>query len=382
MKIAFACELTPAKTFIPVIKRLRKINLENLEIIALAHGDGAEELIAPYTDKVYYIGTGRSSGSKKKIKKFYLIAKDLIKAIKAMKKESIDLLVSCGNAGDVRKSVTAAYFLGIPVIHIEQDVYNPIEAISLANIVTLPSKEYKNFLQKEYKLKNIEIIGGYPMVSYINEFIKNNLKTREEVENTYFKSNEEYRHNKLSDYNKLDDYIFVVLGGDLREEDIPKLIKSIKKYNFPIVVAPYRFDKDIVKKYVNQTSSKNIIVLDNYVDVVSLIKYCKLLIYGAGMGLTIEAGILKKPTIKIEGFHKQQGSVDLAKQLNIPLLKIEDLPEDISSLEEIKGDLTKDSQIAIENLISLIKDYKSCPKKSGFSSYKSILSKRKKSNNE
>ncbi|GAA5818659.1 MAG: conserved hypothetical protein [Methanobrevibacter sp. CfCl-M3] len=378
MKIAFACELTPAKTFIPVIKRLREINLENLEIIALAHGDGAEKLIAPYTDKVYYIGTSRSSGSKRKIKIFYLIAKDLIKTIKAMKKENIDLLVSCGNAGDVRKSVTAAYFLGIPVIHIEQDVYNPIEAISLANIVTLPSKEYKNFLQKEYKLKNIEIIGGYPMVSYINEFIKNNLKTREEVENTYFKNNEEYRCNKLSDYNKLDDYIFVVLGGDLREEDIPKLIKSIKKYNLPIVVAPYRFDKDIVKKYVNQTSSKNIIVLDNYVDVVSLTKYCKLLIYGAGMGLTIEAGILKKPTIKIEGFHKQQGSVDLAKQLNIPLLKIEDLPEDISSLEEIKGDLTKDSQIAIENLISLIKDYKSCPKKSGFSSYKSTLSKRKK----
>jgi hypothetical protein len=36
--------------------------------------------------------------------------------------KNIDLLLSYGNAGDVRKSVMAAYFLKIPVIHIEQDI--------------------------------------------------------------------------------------------------------------------------------------------------------------------------------------------------------------------------------------------------------------------
>ncbi|MDR2624533.1 MAG: UDP-N-acetylglucosamine 2-epimerase [Methanobrevibacter sp.] len=367
MKIGFACELTPAKTFIPIIKRLREMDWNELEIIALTHGDGTKELITPYSNRVYHIGTGRSS-RKGKLRKLYLIAKDVFKAVRVMRKEKIDLLVSCGNAGDVRKGITAAYFLGIPVIHIEQDIYNPIEAISLANIVTTPSKEYKHLLQKEYKLKNVEVIYGYPMVTYIDEFIKNNLKTREEVDNIYFKS------------GKLDDYIFVVLGGDLREEHIPRLIESIRKYDLPVAIAPYRFDKVVVEEYVDQILSMNIIVLDNYVDVVSLIEYCKLLIYGAGMGITIEAGILKKPTIKIEGFHRLQGSVDLAKYLNIPVLKIEDLVDDLNTLGEIKGDLIKDSHISIENVVSLIKDYKNYPKKSGFSSYKETAKKRKKSN--
>ncbi|MDR2830551.1 MAG: UDP-N-acetylglucosamine 2-epimerase [Methanobrevibacter sp.] len=366
MKIGFACELTPAKTFIPIIKRLKEMNWDKLEIIALAHGDGAEELINPYSDKVYYIGTGRSSKKRGKLIKFYLIAKDIIKAIKSMKKEKIDLLVSCGNAGDVRKSITAAYILKIPVIHMEQDIYNPIETISLANVVTLPSKKYKKFVQKEYKIKNIEVINGYPMVTYIDEFIKNNLKTREEVENIYFKT------------KKLKKYIFVVLGGDLREEDIPKLINSIRKYNFPIVIAPYRFDKEVVEEHVNRISNVDTIVLDNYVDVVSLSKYCELLIYGAGMGITIEAGILKIPTIKIEGFHKMQGSVDLAKYLNIPVLKIENFGDDLDDLDEIKGDLIKDSHESIENIISLIKNYKNYSEKSGFLSYKEIIKKRKK----
>jgi hypothetical protein len=47
MKIGFACELTPAKIFIPIIERLREmekdnyLNWDQLEIIALAHGNGA-----------------------------------------------------------------------------------------------------------------------------------------------------------------------------------------------------------------------------------------------------------------------------------------------------------------------------------------------------
>jgi UDP-N-acetylglucosamine:LPS N-acetylglucosamine transferase len=362
MKIGFACELTPAKTFIPIIERLREmekdndLNWDQLEIIALAHGNGAEELIAPYCDETYYIGTGRSSGDERKIGKFYLVVKDIIKAIKFMK--NINLLLSCGNAGDVRKSVMAAYFLKIPVIHIEQDIYNPIETIALTNIVNLPLEKYKSYIQREYKIKNIEVIGGYPMVRYIADFIKNNLKSEKEVENLYFKN------------NGIDEYIFVVLGGDLRKEDINDLIKTLIKYNLPIVIASYRFDKNLVEKIVKEIRTNiNILILDNFVDVVILINYCKVLIYGAGMGLTIEAGILKKPTIKIDGFHNLQGSIDLAKHLNIPVIKIQNLPENIDNLNEITGDLIKDSDIAIENIINIIKNHKNYSKKGGFSGY-------------
>jgi predicted glycosyltransferase len=144
----------------------------------------------------------------------------------------------------------------------------------------------------------------------------------------------------------MNEYIFLVLGGDLRKKDISDLIKTLIKYNLPIVIAPYRFDKNLVEKIVKEIITNiNILILDNYVDVVSLTKYCKVLIYGAGMELTIEARILKKPTIKIDGFHKLQCSIDLAKHLNIPVIKIQNLSENIDNLNEITGDLIKDSDI-------------------------------------
>jgi UDP-N-acetylglucosamine:LPS N-acetylglucosamine transferase len=369
MRIGFACELTPAKTFIPIIEKLRKmeknneLNWDKLEIIALTHGDGAEKLISPYSDETHHIGAGRSSRNEGKIGKFYLVAKDIIEAIKSMK--NVDLLLSCGNAGDVRKSVIAAYFLRIPVIHIEQDIYNPIETIALTNLVTLPLEKYESYIQREYKIKNVKVIGGYPMVRYIDNFIKNSLKSKKEVENLYFKN------------NTINEYIFLVLGGDLKKESISNLINALIKYNFPIVIAPYRFNKNLVEEIVQKANEVKVVILDNYVDIISLIKYCKVLIYGAGMGLTIEAGILKKPTIKIDGFHKLQGSVDLAKHLNIPVIKMEDFPENIGNLNKITGDLIKDSDIAIENIINIIKNYKNYSKKGGFSSYLSIIKKGK-----
>ena len=38
--------------------------------------------------------------------------------------------MTCGNAGDVRKGISASKILRIPNLHIEQDIYNPIEMIA------------------------------------------------------------------------------------------------------------------------------------------------------------------------------------------------------------------------------------------------------------
>lgn len=62
-------------------------------------------------------------------------------------------MLTCGNAGDVRKGIISANILHIPVLHIEQDIYNPIEMIAFADIITAPSKDYKEYLEREYLLK-------------------------------------------------------------------------------------------------------------------------------------------------------------------------------------------------------------------------------------
>jgi len=68
--------------------------------------------------------------------------KDIIKTVQAVRGKGIELLITCGNAGDVRKGLVAANLLKIPTLHIEQDIYNPIEMIAFANLVTTPSQQY------------------------------------------------------------------------------------------------------------------------------------------------------------------------------------------------------------------------------------------------
>ena len=76
--------------------------------------------------------------------------------------------------------------MNIPVLHIEQDIYNPIEVISQANLVTVPSIEYKEYLEKNYGLKNVVNIYGYPMAKYVDNHIKqDNLIDKDEIYGEY-----------------------------------------------------------------------------------------------------------------------------------------------------------------------------------------------------
>ena len=291
----------------------------------------------------------------------YLISKDILKSFNALKGKGIDLLITAGNAGDVRKAIVAANILNIPVLHIEQDIYNPIEVISQANLVTVPTNEYKDYLEKNYCLKNVVNIDGYPMAKYVDDYIKKgNLIDKDEIYGEY----------------GMKEFVLVVLGGDLKHDDVEPLIRAVEELNLKALIAPYRFDRDMVKELV---LSPNIKVLPQYVDLLSFMNAASHLIYAAGMGMTIEAGVFNIPSLKIEGFHKTHGSVDLTKELNIPIVKIDEIPEAFENLPDQKeSDLVQDSEIAIERLVDFINDFdEKSLKRSGFKSTKQIWNSRK-----
>jgi len=391
--IAIACELAPGKTLIPIIKRLKelekngKLSWEKSKIIGLTHGSGVQELIQPYCDETYSIGEGRGGEKVKKnnIELGFLIAKDSFKALSALRGKAIDLLITCGNAGDVRKSITAAKLLRIPVIHIEQDIYNPIETIAYANLITTPEEKYKDFLKEIYSIadRSIRNIQGYPMASYVDDFIANGNSILKEKEEGI----EKYAVSDFVEKYAVSDFILVVLGGDLKASNLKDLIIAIEKADYPTLIAPYRFKKQLIEDLVTSPKVK---VLNEFVDLLGLMKSAKLMIYGAGMGMTIEAGVLEVPSIKIAGFHDRQGSVDLANELNIPILEISQIAkflsdfnnfnktEDISKPNGEK--LLKNSQIAIEKVVEIINnfDLKNPPKSSGFKSMKAIWNQRAK----
>ena len=365
--IAIAGEITPSKTIIPIIEKLReyekedKLSFKLNKIIGLYHGESSKAFLEPYRDELYSIGEGRRGKKNSTGKLAYLISKDILKSYNALKGKKIDLLITAGNAGDVRKSIVAANILKIPVLHIEQDIYNPIEVISQANLVTVPSDEYKEYLEKTYKLKNVVNIDGYPMAKYVDNYIKgDNLIDKDEIYGEY----------------GMKEYVLVVLGGDLKDDDIEPLIRAVEELNLKALIAPYRFDRNMVQELV---LSPNIKVLPQYVDLLSFMNAASHLIYAAGMGMTIEAGVFNIPSLKIEGFHKTHGSVDLAKELNIPIVKIEEIPEAFENLPEQKeSNLVKMSEGAIEKAADLINDFdgKSL-KRSGFKSTKKIWNSRK-----
>ena len=365
--IAIAGEITPSKTIIPIIEKLRerenegKLSFKINKIIGLYHGESSRDFLESYCDETYSIGEGRRGKKNSAGKLAYLISKDILKSFNALKGKDIDLLVTAGNAGDVRKAIVAANILNIPVLHIEQDIYNPIEVISQANLVTVPSIEYKEYLEKNYDLKNVVNINGYPMAKYVDNYIKgDNLIDKDEIYGEY----------------GMKEFVLVVLGGDLKDDDIEPLIRAVEELNLKALIAPYRFDREMVNELV---LSPNIKVLPQYVDLLSFMNAASHLIYAAGMGMTIEAGVFNIPSLKIEGFHKTHGSVDLAKELNIPIVKIDEIPMAFENLPDQKeSGLVKDSEIAIEKLVDLINDFdEKSLKRSGFKSTKQIWNSRK-----
>ncbi len=121
------------------------------------------------------------------------------------------------------------------------------------------------------------------------------------------------------------------------------------------MIIPFRFSTDFVKKFI---SSPKLKVLDGYVELPSLINASSYMIYAAGMGLTIEAGVLEVPSIKIAGFHRKHSSVDFAKELGIQVTEIDELSSAVNNLKVPKGDwLIKNGKKSVLNVLDLIDNY-------------------------
>lgn len=383
--IAIACEITPAKTIIPIIEKLKeledknKLNWIKTNFIGLNHGEATKNLLKPYCNEIYSIGEGRNSNKiKTKTNNFklaYLIFKDIIKAFNALRGKKIDILITCGNAGDVRKSIIPAKILKIPVLHIEQDIYNPIEMIPFVNLITAPSKKYEKYINEVYGLNNIKNIKGYPMAIYIDKLVnQHQLDNNDNIFNEYG-----------IDKNKFQDFILFLLGGDLKYDDLNELIIAILKIQSPIIIVPYRFESEAINDLINSEKSKinnfnqNIKVLTGFVDLIELAMISKAIVYGAGMGMTIEVGVLNIPSIKIKGFHNTHASVDLANELNIPIVEINKIPEkinEINSLTPKSNDLVTNGKIAIDEIIKIINNFNFNNKKFPFKSVIAIWKER------
>jgi len=332
MRIVVIAEMAPAKAFIPIIKQL------DADIIGLTHGHGVKELMGKYCTEVHSIGQSRGHGAQKRsnAKIAFLVGEDIWRVIRTLKGKNIDLLMTCGNAGDVRKGISASKILRIPNLHIEQDIYNPIEMIAFSNLITVPSESYKEYISNKYGLNNVHVIGGYPMASYVNEMT---IENSESVKARY----------------GLDKFVVLVFGGDVKADDIPKIINQVELLDEDVLVVPFRFNAEYVKKFV---SSPKLKVLDGYIELPSLMKAASYLIYGAGIGLTIEAGVLSVPSIKIAGFHKEHASVDLAEELDIKVTKIEDISISVDKLKVPKGDwLVKNGEKAVSNVINMVNNF-------------------------
>lgn len=348
MKIAVTAEMAPAKAFIPIIKQL------DAEIICLTHSQGVEELMGRYCSEVHSIGKSRGQGAQKRsnAKIASLVFKDIWSTVKSLRGKNVDMLLTCGNAGDVRKGIAASKLLQIPTLHIEQDIYNPIEMIAFSNLITVPSVDYKNFVVDKYGFKNVKIIGGYPMASYVSEI---HLDDVNEVKSRY----------------EADEFLVLVFGGDVKGEDIPDIVKDVETLERDVLVVPFRFDADYVRSCI---TSPNLRVLDGYVDLPSLMKASSGIVYAAGMGLTIEAGVLKVPAVKVAGFHRKHASVDLARELGIEVAEIGEISSAVNSMQAPNGNwLIEGGKKAASNVVEIVNNFESEKgHNGGYSSMKKI----------
>ena len=311
MNIAVVAETAPAKTLIPIIEKV------DADIFSLTHSDGAMELLRPYSNEISSIGEGRRNTTKKRSKFTIgkLVLKDTIRTYKALKKHPIDLTITCGNAGDVRKGIAASKKLNIPKLHIEQDIYNPIEMIAYADLITVPNKAAMKQLKEMYDITNTVNIKGYPQAEYVSRV------QISEAEKIY----EQYQH---------DDFYVLFLGGDTRASDIPEIIKEVEKLDKTILVIPFRFETSTITPHITKN---NIIVVEGYVDLISLMNASQGVIYCAGMGVTIEVGALGVPAVKILGFHTQHASNDLAQEIGITVASTQDINYAVSRMKKPQG---------------------------------------------
>ncbi|MBE6487905.1 MAG: hypothetical protein E7Z86_04260 [Methanosphaera stadtmanae] len=354
MNIAVIAETAPAKTLIPVIEKI------DADVLSLTHSQMAWNLLKPYSLEISAIGESRRNGAVKRgnLAIGSLVVQDTYRTYNQLKNKFIDLVMTCGNAGDVRKGIAAAKKLNYPKLHIEQDIYNPIEMIAYADLITVPSSEYQKKLKKLYGIENTINIKGYPQAEYVS---RQSLIDVDQLHKHY----------------GTDDFYVLFLGGDTRREDIPEIIHQVELLGKEILIVPYRFKVDYISRFITK---RGIYVIDGDVDLISLMNASEGVIFCSGMGVTIEVGALSVPSVKIKGFHTQHASNDLALSLGIKVVSPYDIGVAVDTMKAPSGRrLIKNGYRASEKVAELATNMSMFAGEcGGFSSFRKIWNQRKK----
>lgn len=354
MNIAVVAETAPAKTLIPVLEKME------CNVMSLTHSDMAWDLLKPYSIEVASIGESRRNGAVKRgnLAIGSLVLQDTYRTYNHLKDKVIDLVMTCGNAGDVRKGIAAAKRLDLPKLHIEQDIYNPIEMIAYADLITVASSDNQKKLKKMYGIENTVNIKGYPQAEYVS---------RQQLIDV----------DQLYHYYGTNDFYVLFLGGDTRREDIPEIIRQVENLDKEILIIPYRFKVDYISRFITR---RGVYVVDGDVDLVSLMNASEGVIFCSGMGVTIEVGALSVPSVKVMGFHTQHASNDLALSLGIKVVSPYDIGAAVDRMKAPSGSrLIKNGYRASEKCAELAENMNMFAGEcGGFSSLRRIWNQRKK----
>ncbi len=280
-------EPSPAKNLIPVFEELTD---RGYEVAVYGHGEGAE-VLAWEGIEAPTLGRPRRRSRLAPV----LFALDLTRVLLREILDGPSVAVTSGNTGDARKTLLASKALGIPSLHVEMDVYNPVEAIRFATAVAVPEQA------PDFDPGGPEVIeiSGPPIAAYIAD---RHLKGRvpgpvpEDVKGR----------------------VLVCLGGDVTEDQALGLLEALRPVD-PYVVpfrveAPPGFDRP-----------------DTFIDLPGAMMEAKAVIFAGGFGVTVEACLVARKAVKVSGVHDRHFSHEVAKACGIRVLNVEEVndPEDV-----------------------------------------------------
>ncbi|WP_456482538.1 hypothetical protein [Methanopyrus sp.] len=281
MKAFSLVEPSPAKNLIPVWERLLE---EGWEVAAYGHGRGVEVL--------KWEGIETESLGKPRRRQGMLgyvgFSIDLIRTVRALASERASVVLSSGNTGDARKSLIAARVLRVPSVHLEMDVYNPVEVIRWATRVLVPfSEDWAEVLERRTGVK-ARVVSGAPLAQYLAD-----------------------RH--LSGYipgpvpDEYEGRVLVCLGGDITEEGARRLLSDLRDHD-PVVV-PFRVSPPEGFECVRE-----------FVDLPGLMMLADTVVFTGGFGVTIEACVVAKKAVKVSEVHPRHLSHWIAEESGVPVM--------------------------------------------------------------
>ncbi len=286
---AFALvEPSPAKNLLPVLERLER---EGWDVRVYGHGRGSEVLRWEGRDARTLGRSRRREGWRG-----YLgFAVDLTRVLARMARDRPSVVLSSGNTGDARKSLLAAAALRVRSVHVEMDVYNPVEVVRFASEVLVPfSREFARELERRSGAR-ARVIPGPPLAQYLAE-----RHLRGEIPGPV---PEECR-----------DRVLVCLGGDVTEEGARRLLRRLSEHD-PLVVpfrvgAPPGFDR-----------------LRGFVDLPGAMMVADTVVFSGGFGVTIEACVVGNRAVKVWELHPRHLSHWIARESGVPVLSLDEVEE-------------------------------------------------------